>query len=117
MIRYQLPMPPSVWELYEGWGKTRRLSRSYKKWQRDAGYFIKAPQEPISVPFSISIALMRQNTKVDLDKRAKAILDTMQHYQVIKNDNLCERLTMCWSENLPAPCVVIIQEAEEGMAQ
>lgn len=115
-MRFQLPMPPSVWELYEGWGKTRRLSRSYKKWQRDAGYFIKAPEKPLAVPFSIAIALMRQNTRVDIDNRAKAILDTMQHYGVVKNDSLCERLTMCWDADLPAPCVVIITEHQEAMA-
>ena len=58
----------------------------------------------------------RQNLRQDLDNRSKAILDCLQHYQVIKNDNLCERLTMCWSEDLPAECVVILQIAEEGLA-
>lgn len=58
----------------------------------------------------------RQNMRQDLDNRSKAILDCLQHYQVIKNDNLCERLTMCWSEDLPAECVVILQIAEEGLA-
>ena len=35
---------------------------------------------------------------------------------VIKNDNLCERLSMHWDEDLPAECVVIIQPAEEALA-
>ncbi|WP_244560105.1 RusA family crossover junction endodeoxyribonuclease [Ensifer aridi] len=39
--------------------------------------------------------LRRQNMRQDLDNRSKAILDCLQHYGVIKNDNLYERLTMC----------------------
>jgi crossover junction endodeoxyribonuclease RusA len=116
MMRFHLPYPPSGWELYDGWGKTRRLSSIYKKWRRDAGYFIKAPPAPITKPFSISIALKRQNMRQDIDNRSKAVLDCLQHYGVIKNDNLCERLTMCWSEYLPAECVVILQVAEEALA-
>lgn len=115
-LKFHLPYPPSVWDLYQGWGKTRRLAKSYEKWRRDAGYFIKAPELPVSVPFSIYIALKRQNKRQDIDNRAKAVVDCLQHYKVIKNDNLCERLTMCWDDNLPAECVVILQASEEGMA-
>lgn len=116
MIRIALPYPPSGWELYTGWGEKRRLSPQYKKWRNDAGYFIKAPKAPITVPFSISIALRRQNMRQDIDNRSKAILDCLQHYGVIKNDNLCERLSMHWDADLPADCVVIIQVAEEAVA-
>ena len=116
MIRLQLPYPPSGWDLYNGWGDKRHLSTTYKKWRKDAGYFIKAPGKPIDVPFSISIALRRQNMRQDIDNRSKAVLDCLQHYGVIKNDNLCERLSMHWQEDLPAECVVILQIAEEGLA-
>lgn len=116
MMKYLLPYPPSGWDLYQGWGKTRSLSSVYKKWRKDAGYFIKVPEKPISQPFSIAIALKRQNLRQDLDNRSKAILDCLQHYKVIKNDNLCERLSMFWSEDLPAECVVILQIAEEELA-
>ncbi|QIG72978.1 holliday junction resolvase RusA-like protein [Rhizobium phage RHph_N3_2] len=115
-MRFHLPYPPSAWDLYNGWGKERRLSPSYKKWRRDAGYFIKAPEEPISRPFSIAIALKRQNIRQDIDNRSKAILDALQFYGVIKNDNLCERLTMCWDDGIPADCVVIITVSEEALA-
>ncbi len=115
MIRLTLPYPPSAWDLYEGWGKSRRLSKSYAKWRDDAGYFIKRT-EPITGPFSISIALRRPNKRQDLDNRSKAILDALQHYGVIKNDNLCERLEMVWDASLADECVVLIQQANEGMA-
>lgn len=117
LVRIELPFPPSVWEIYAGWGKTRHRSEVYNKWLRDAGYFIRCRnQEPVSVPFSASIALRRPSKRSDLDNRAKAILDCLQHYRVIKNDNLCERLSMTWDAGLSAECVVIIQEAQEGVA-
>ena len=117
MTRFHLPYPPSVWSLYEGWGDKRHRSSNYKRWLNDAGWFIKpVPPKPIAVPFSLSIALRRQDIRSDIDNRAKAVLDALQHYGVIKNDNLCERLSMHWGENLPAECVVILQIAEEALA-
>ncbi len=116
MIKLHLPYPPSGWDLYDGWGAKRRLSPTYKKWRTDAGYFIKTPSAPIEKPFALYVALRRQNMRQDLDNRSKAILDCLQHYGVIKNDNLCERLTMVWGSELPAECVVIVQVCEEGMA-
>lgn len=115
-MRFHLPYPPSAWDLYNGWGMNRRLSPSYKKWRHDAGHFIKIPAKPVTSPFSLHIALKRQNMRQDLDNRSKAVLDCLQHYGVIKNDNLCERLTMTWAEELPADCVVLLQTAEEGLA-
>lgn len=117
MIRLSLPYPPSAWDLYTGWGKTRRLSDEYRKWREDCGHFIRGRNEhPINVPFSCFIALKRPNKRQDLDNRSKAILDALQHYGVIKNDNLLERLTMQWDAGLDAECVVIVQPAEEAMA-
>lgn len=117
MMRFLLPYPPSVWDLYTGWGKTRHRSKSYEKWLKDAGWFIKpVPSKPIDVPFSLSIALRRQNIRQDIDNRAKAVMDALQTYRVIANDSLCERLSMHWDENIPAECIVIIQVAEEALA-
>ena len=116
MLRLELPYPPSGWDLYEGWGEKRRLSKSYAKWRLDAGYFIKAPPSPVDVPFSVHIALRRPNRRQDIDNRSKAVLDVLQHYRVIKNDNLCERLEMVWDAGLSAECVVLLQTCEEALA-
>lgn len=82
--------------------------------RNDAGYFIKARKAVIDKPFALHVALRRQNMRQDMDNRSKAILDCFQHYGIIKNDNLCEGLTMCWDSDLPAECVVIIQICEGG---
>lgn len=116
MIRLALPYPPSVWNMYTGWGKTRHQSAEYSKWLIDAGYFFKSPDKPIAVPFVAFISLKRPNKRQDLDNRAKPIFDLLQHYGVIKNDNLCERFEMTWDAGQKEECVVLIQLAEEAMA-
>jgi crossover junction endodeoxyribonuclease RusA len=117
MIRIALPYPPSVWDIYVGWGKTRRLSSEYAKWRDDAGSFIRGKNEaPVSVPFVIHVALKRPNKRQDIDNRMKPILDCLQHYGVIKNDNLCERLTMTWDAGLEDECVVLVMPFEAAEA-
>lgn len=116
MKRIALPYPPSIWDMYVGWGKTRRLSPEYQKWREDAGFFIRGRGLPIDQPFSAHIALRRPNKRQDVDNRAKPVLDALQHYGVIKNDNLCERLTIQWDAGMAEECVVIIQTAEEAIA-
>lgn len=116
MIKIELPFPPSVWDIYVGWGKSRRLSPEYAKWRNDCGYFLARKNEFIEGPFSIQVALKRPHKRMDLDNRMKALLDVLQHYKVIKNDSLCERLTMTWDAGLKEECVVILQRAEEAQA-
>lgn len=115
MIRLMLPYPPSVWDMYVGWGKSRRLSPEYAKWRNDVGYYIKVPKAPISVPFVVSIGLMRPNRRQDVDNRIKPVLDVLQHYRIIKNDNLCECASARWTTG-PEECAVLIQEASEELA-
>lgn len=116
MIKLALPFPPSVWDIYEGHGKTKHRTSAYNKWRNDCGYFLNGKNEFIDGPFSISVALKRPHKRMDLDNRMKALLDVLQHYKVIKNDNLCERLTMTWDSGLKEECVVILQRAEEALA-
>jgi crossover junction endodeoxyribonuclease RusA len=117
MIRLSLPFPPSVWDMYVGWGKTRRLSPEYTKWRGDAGVFMRGRNEkPVSTPFCISICLKRPNKRQDLDNRIKPILDALQFYGIIKNDNLCERVTATWDHGMREECVVLVMPAEEAMA-
>jgi crossover junction endodeoxyribonuclease RusA len=117
MIRIELPMlPPSIWEMYVGWGQRRRLSPSYAKWRADAGYFIKRPEKPLAIPFTASVCLRRPNKRVDIDNRIKPVLDALQHYGVISDDKLCERITAQWDHGIKAGCVVLIMPFSEALA-
>lgn len=116
-IRIVMPYPPSLWDMYVGWGKTRRLSPEYAKWREDVGHFIRGRNEaPISIPFSAAIALKRPNKRQDIDNRSKPIFDALQHYGIIKNDNLVERFTMQWDHGMKDECVVLIMPSVEALA-
>jgi crossover junction endodeoxyribonuclease RusA len=73
-------------------------------------------EKPVSTPFCISICLKRPNKRQDLDNRIKPILDALQFYGIIKNDNLCERVTATWDHGMREECVVLVMPAEEAMA-
>ena len=112
-VRFRLPLPPSVWDLYHGHGANKRKTPEYKRWLKDAGWFIKAPASPIAKPFDIVIAMERPHGAMDVDNRLKPVLDCMQHYRVIKNDNLCESAGIRWQPGLGAECVAELRECTE----
>ena len=47
---------------------------------------------------------------MDIDNRAKAVMDVLQHCKVITDDCLANRITMMWSEG--EGCQVTIWKAE-----
>jgi len=117
MITLDLPYPPSVWNLYTGWGKGRRLSPEYIKWRQSCAAYIMAAgikaKDQITTPFQIDVKLKRENKRQDLDNRCKAILDALQHYGVIRNDNLCEAINMKWADQT-LECVITIATDSKG---
>lgn len=116
MIRLVLPMPPSIWDMYQGHGKRKHLSASYAKWREDAGWFIRGIREPISGPVSVHIAVKRPRSNADLDNRIKPVLDLLQHYRVIENDKQVSRVEAVWNFDTADECVVLVQRAEEALA-
>lgn len=118
MLRFELPMPPSVWDMYEGHGRSRHLSAEYERWRMGAGLMLntqKRGKPTIKGPFRASIAFRRPSKRCDIDNRIKPVLDLLQFVGVIENDNLCESVEAVWDHGT-AECVVIIQEAVEALA-
>lgn len=109
-MKIALPYPPSVWNLYVGHGAGRRLSPAYTKWRQQCGAYIMAAgvksKDQITTPFECTIKLKRQNKRQDLDNRCKAVVDALQFYKIISNDNLLDKLTMHWDADLSDECVV-----------
>jgi len=119
MSRFELPRPPSVWDMYVGWGKSRRLSAEYEAWRMGAGLMLnsqKRKQGKVSGPFRASIAFRRPSKRSDIDNRIKPVLDLLQFVGIIQNDNLCESVSAVWGNDLPVECVVILQESVEALA-
>ena len=120
MIRLHLPFPPSVNTAYANGGnrRGRHKTAKYVDWIKEASTAVKASDRQALAPYSLAICLQKPDKRGrDLGNYEKAVSDFLVMHGIVKDDQYCERLTMTWGENLPAPCVVIIQEAEEGLAQ
>lgn len=69
-------------------------------------------KDQITTPFECVIKLKRQNKRQDLDNRAKSVIDTLQFYGVISNDNLLDHLTMHWDTEITDECVVELRSKQ-----
>lgn len=100
-IKYNIPVPPSVnamWcNSYNKSGKGRHKSASYKKWI-DEAIILLNEQGIISVDghIELDIFIARPSKKSDIDNRIKAIPDLLQRSNIIKNDNLINRIQIEW---------------------
>lgn len=120
MIRLHLPFPPSVNSLYGNGGnkRGRHKTQAYDAWIKLASVGIKDSHRMGLGPYSLSICLEPPDKKRsrDLGNLEKAVSDLLVMHGVVKDDRYCQRLTMTWGTGLPAPCVVLVQRAEEGLA-
>lgn len=119
MIRLHLPFPPSVNALYGNGGNSRgrHKTKGYDAWIKLASIVIKDIHRQRLGPYSLSICLEAPDKRGrDLGNLEKAVSDLLVMHGVVKDDRYCQRLTMAWGTGLPAPCVVLVQAAEEGMA-
>lgn len=117
MIRLHLPFPPSVNGLYANGAKGRHKTSSYYKWIKLASVSIKDSHRLRLGPYSLSICLEAPDKRGrDLGNLEKAVSDLLVMHGIVKDDRFCQRLTMAWGTGLPAPCVVLVQAAEEEMA-
>lgn len=68
----------------------------------------------IDYPFNIEIIVGRPSKRrMDIDNRAKAVMDVLQHCKVITDDCLANRITMMWSDI--DGCKVTISKADVAM--
>lgn len=97
MILYQtmIPLNPKTKKnhqqvLYNS--KTKKpfiaQNNAYKRYERDAGWFLKKLPEPISEPVNVKCVFYRDSErKVDLNNLLEAITDILVRYKVILDDN------------------------------
>lgn len=119
MIKLELPFPPSVNSAFANGGnkRGRHKTAQYVDWIKLASTKVKESHRQGMGPYSLQICLERPDKRArDLGNYEKALSDFLVMHGIVKDDSYCRRLTMYWAEGLPAPCVVIIQECEEGLA-
>lgn len=118
MIRYELPFPPTLNNLFRNLKHGRAKTEGYERWIRLAqGHILEQGRKRLHGFVSVSVALVRPDKrKRDLDNAGmKAILDLLVSMQVIDDDSLVQRISLQWVESGPS-CSVIVQQAEEALA-
>lgn len=62
----------------------------------------------IDYPFNIEIIVGRPSKRrMDIDNRAKAVMDVLQHCNIITDDCNANRITMMWSNDIEGAKVTI----------
>lgn len=117
MVRMELPFPPSTNNLFANAGKRRIKTAAYSAWLDLASIGIKDSHRLNLGPYSLHICLRRPDKRRrDLGNLEKAVSDLLVANGVIQDDSLSQRITLQWENDLPAECVVIVQEAQEALA-
>lgn len=116
-VRYELPFPPSVNNLFATVGRKRVRSDRYRAWAKQAAEFITLQgKKRVHGHVSLHVGLVRPDRRVrDLSNTLKAIEDLLVDMSVIDDDSLIQRISVQWVPDGP-PCVVLVQEAMEVMA-
>ena len=102
MILLDLPYPPSLWNLYQGFGKRRHKTTEYKLWLWEAGLeILRTPwphRQSIKGKFALVVLAGRfDKVNRDLDNLLKAPCDLLQTQGLIENDHHAASITIAWS--------------------
>lgn len=63
-------------------------SSTYKRYERDAGWFLKKLPQPISEPVNVKCIFYREKEiRCDLTNLLESIDDILVHYRILKDDN------------------------------
>ncbi len=117
MIRYSLPYPPSLNNLFRNVKHGRVKTEGYERWIRLAqGHILEQGRKRLHGFVSVSVALVRPDKrKRDLDNSLKPLLDLLVGMSIIDDDSLIQRISIQWVESGPA-CSVSIAEAISEVA-
>lgn len=110
---YTLPTPPSVNALYRITGRRMYRSKKYMEFISDCEQALAGKDRPaIDFPFNIEIVVGRPSKRrMDIDNRAKSVMDVLQHLDIITDDCLANRVMMMWSNDIEG-CKITISSAE-----
>mgnify|MGYP003111808665 FL=1 len=110
---FMLPTPPSVNRLWRISGKRMHKSKVYVDWLADCHHSLRGIYRPnIDYAFNIEIIVGRPSKRrMDIDNRAKAVMDALQELRIIADDCLANRVTMMWSLEIEW-CEITITRAE-----
>lgn len=116
-LTVDLPMPPSVWKLYAGYGKGRHRTKEYKAWINEASWELvlqrkKKAGHAVTIEHDVAVTVraVRTNKQADLENLQKALFDLLQSTNTINNDNQIVAIDAKWVESGP-PCELTVRSA------
>ena len=92
-LEYQLPLPPSVNQLWKPVNSRFVLSRKYRRWIQLATAMLfsqERPRGPICDPVEIEMRV--PHGPGDTDNRLKAALDLMEEVGILEDDKLVDKV-------------------------
>ena len=113
MISFELPWPPSINNYWRRHGNTYFISIKGKKYREDVVYSCFRYKDHFKDDVKISInidAFPPDKRRRDLDNVLKALLDSLQHAKVFKDDNQIDRLYIARCMPLIGKVVVTLSE-------
>jgi crossover junction endodeoxyribonuclease RusA len=118
LIRYNLPFPPSVNNLFANGKKGRYRTDRYEAWRTLAGQEILVQgRKSLKGKVSLSVCAVRPDRRRrDVSNLLKPVEDLLVDMGVIEDDSLVERITIQWAEAGSFECVVLVQPHEGGVA-
>jgi crossover junction endodeoxyribonuclease RusA len=106
-LRLELPVPPSVNNLFLTVGRHRVKSKRYCSWLTAAGWHLQAQRQgTIGGPWQCHITLPA-TVRGDADNYAKPLLDLLVKHSVVDDDRHCRRLTIEKDGNTGAVLVTL----------
>lgn len=110
---YRIPIPPSMNALWRISGRRMYRTKKYTEWLEDCRRSLDGQAKPaIDTTFNIEIIVGRPSKRrMDIDNRGKAVMDMLQHMDIITDDCLANRVTMMWS-TAAEDCKITIWPAE-----
>ncbi|MBX3533386.1 MAG: RusA family crossover junction endodeoxyribonuclease [Xanthobacteraceae bacterium] len=98
----QLPVPPSLNNIYRNAGKRRIKTKEYEAWCLECDWELARLKPPAfslgRVDVSIYLAMPRRPS--DIDNRIKPLMDSLQRCEVIRGDDnrFVRSVRAAWSE-------------------
>lgn len=86
--------PPSANRLYRMVRGHMAKSTDYRAWKDAQAFAIQCQLGGTTLPGHFSCAIVLPPSRMDLDNRAKPLLDAMQAGGAYRDDKLCKRLTL-----------------------
>lgn len=108
-VAFSVPVPPSLNMCFSNApGRGRVKTPVYRAWIEEAGWML-ASQRPgkIQGPYQAIIRLP-ENTRGDIDNRAKAVLDLMVKHKITPDDRHLHKLVVERTPGIASACVSVL---------